>query len=157
LNIKFRKILRLFVLAVVSLQTQKASCVMLCSVESNVVSDVYEDRTAFANWLFVSLHAVPILIYVLHAVDSFLRGHSFLRLTRNTMHFMETDGSSPSPCIQQQDMCFYPAPDLSSPTLTPSISSRSILYYPLPNLPPFPSLSTYHNISPSPKAHQSVS
>ena len=69
---------------------------------------------------------------------------------------MENEGSSP--CSQQHDTCLYPEPDEASPFPNNfhflKIHFSIILYQISPH---FPSLRSYHNISPGPKAHQSVS
>ena len=65
-----------------------------------------------------------ILINWLHEAVSFLRSSNVLRYSKNSLHFMEPEGSSPY--SQQPATWPCPEPDWSSPCLHPS-SRRSIL------------------------------
>ena len=130
---------------------------MLCSVRRQAVGDIYEDRTAFGKKLFVSLHGVPILkFYLLTPISTvFLKKptgshlpkkhHAFYvkRMFHTRVH------NSPTPVSILSHI---------NPVRAPTPTSRSTLMLSCTKSPfPFSSLRSYQNISPGPKAYQSIS
>ena len=67
---------------------------------------------------------IYLLAYLLHGAESFLRSKLVLIRSRNSPHFMKSQGSLPP--LQVTTTCPYPEPDQSSPCHNPTFW-RSIL------------------------------
>jgi len=87
--------------------------------EVQILVILKEEETATRNPLsIVVIYLLYLITYLLHGAESFSRSQLVLSWSRNSPHFMETEGS----LLHSQDpaTCPYPEPDRSSPCPHPT-------------------------------------